>query len=140
MVVWWTGPWPIHMPIVMPTTTDQQHHHSHVLTTMENTDTDTNNHLDLDNSDVVKEENDDVADSAEVLDTEEHTELEVKEDLQQEDDTAEVVASEDLSVVEKPEPDSTESDDLKLEGSDLYEDKTNLKYWSLEAVIVDDMR
>ena len=107
---------------------------------MENTDTDTNNHLDLDNSEVVQEENDDVVDSAEVLDTEEHTELEVKEDVQQEDDTAEIVASEDLSVVEKPEPDSTESDDLKLEGSDLYEDKTNLKYWSLEAVIVDDMR
>ena len=138
MVVWWTGPWPIHMPIVMPTTTDQQHHHSHVLTTMENTDTDTNKHLDQDNS--VQEENDDVVDSAEVLDTEEHTELEVKEDLQQEDDTAEVVASEDLNVVEKPEPDSTESDDLKLEGSDLYKDTTNMKYWSLEAVIVDDMR
>ena len=105
---------------------------------MENTDTDTNTHLDLVNS--VQEENDDVVDSAEVLDTEEQTKQEVKEDLQQEDDTAEVVASEDLSIVEKPEADSTESDDLKLEGSDLYEDTTNMKYWSLEAVIVDDMR
>ena len=85
---------------------------------------DTSYHLDGDNhQDDLEQEH--VVDSSEVYDSDAQLEEDVEEDLQEQDATPEV-ASQDFSVVEKP--DSTESDNLNLEGSDLFEDN-NKEYW-----------